>query len=165
MASSAQHGSKTRSKTRCSKVCCSLLGTVKIPCHVVAVTGSSIWFQIALAQRRRLTDTVLLSLWAPPTTSTPSSVRGDFVAARCMSWQREQTADATLVERSWSWLTQRCSPTSRSHKEISSKETRSRSPLFDTLAACCGAPCRSRPREQFWRFLEFSVHGTKSNAP
>ena len=92
---------------------------------------------------------VLLSLSKLPAASTPSSVHGDFVAASSTSWQREQTADATLAKRSLLWLTQRCSPLSKSHKEPSNKETKSRAFSADTLAKCCGAPCPSKAREQF----------------
>ena len=149
MASSARLGSKIQSKTLYSKVFCSLLGNVETRCHAATVQDSSICCQTTLAQMHRLTDTVLLSLLIPPATSTPSNVHGDFVAAKSMSWQHEQTADAMPAERSLSLLTQRFSPRSRSRRDPSKKETRSRPSLADTLADCCGAPCRSKQREQF----------------
>ncbi len=161
MVSSARLGSKIQSKTLYSKVFCSLLGNVKTRCHAAAVTDSSICCQTIPAQLDRFTETVLLSLLIhptetvllslliPPATSTPSNAHGDCVAAKSMSWQYEQTADAMPAERSLSLLTQRFSPRSRSHRDPSKKETRSRLSLADTLADYCGAPCRSRQREQF----------------
>ena len=149
MGSSARLGSKTQSKTLCSKVFYSLLGYVAIRCHVAVVPDSSTCSQTAPAQLHRMMDTVLLSLWIHQAASIPSSVHGDSVAARYTYLQRELTADAALAGRSLSWLTQRCSPLSRSHREPSKKETRSRMSLIDTPAQQSSAPCRSRPRGQF----------------
>ena len=150
MVSSARLGSKIQSKTLYSKVFCSLLGNVKTRCHAAAVTDSSICCQTTpLSLLIHPTETVLLSLLILLATSTPSNAHGDCVAAKSMSWQYEQTADAMPAERSLSLLTQRFSPRSRSRRDPSKKETRSRPSLADTLADCCGAPCRSKQREQF----------------